>query len=185
MSGAALPRPFPLLLSSNHVPPPGRELLVLARQWSDRNVKVERLQKENAERPKVAFSTSFGKTGQHGPFHTASTVVFQNIFSNTGNHYNQATGVFTAPVRGAYYFGFTIGAYLHSTVMGLTLFKNEQQIIHTGEWGNHGQFRYASNTVILQLEVGDVVFMQLPANYRMFDDLHHRNTFTGFLLYPV
>ncbi|KAM9499553.1 uncharacterized protein ACWYII_002417 [Salvelinus alpinus] len=47
---------------------------------------VERLQKENAERPKVAFSTSFGETGQHGPFHTATTVVFQNIFSNTGNH---------------------------------------------------------------------------------------------------
>ncbi|CAB1316175.1 unnamed protein product, partial [Coregonus sp. 'balchen'] len=146
---------------------------------------VDRLQKENTDRPKVAFSTSFGKTGQHGPFHTATTVVFKNIFSNTGNHYNEATGVFTTPVRGDYYFSFTIGAYLQSTVMGLTLFKNEQQIIHTGEWGNHGQFRHASNTVILQLEVGDIVFMQLPANYRIFYDLHHRNTFAGILLYPV
>uniref|UniRef100_A0A8C7FJ74 C1q domain-containing protein n=1 Tax=Oncorhynchus kisutch TaxID=8019 RepID=A0A8C7FJ74_ONCKI len=137
------------------------------------------------ERPKVAFSTSLGKTGHQGPFNTATTVIYKNIFTNTGEHYNQATGIFTAPVRGVYHFSFTMGDFLQSTVMGLTLFKNEQQIIHSGEVGDHQQFRYASNAVILQLEVGDVVFMQLPANYRIYDDSNHRNTFIGILLFPV
>ncbi|XP_013993628.2 complement C1q-like protein 2 [Salmo salar] len=146
---------------------------------------VEKLQRENAERPKVAFSTSLGKTGHLGQFNTATTVVYKNIFTNTGGHYNQATGIFTAPVRGVYHFSFTIGDFLQSTVMGLSLFKNEQQIIHSGEVGDHQQFRYASNAVILQLEVGDVIFMQLPANYRIYDDSNHRNTFNGILLFPV
>ncbi|XP_064817243.1 complement C1q-like protein 2 [Oncorhynchus masou masou] len=146
---------------------------------------VAKLQRENAERPKVAFSTSLGKTGHQGPFNIATTVVYKNIFTNTGEHYNQATGIFTAPVRGVYHFSFTMGDFLQSTVMGLSLFKNEQQIIHSGEVGDHQQFRYASNAVILQLEVGDVVFMQLPANYRIYDDSNHRNTFIGILLFPV
>uniref|UniRef100_A0A8K9VBH3 C1q domain-containing protein n=1 Tax=Oncorhynchus mykiss TaxID=8022 RepID=A0A8K9VBH3_ONCMY len=110
---------------------------------------------------------------------------YKNIFTNTGEHYNQATGIFTAPVRGVYYFSFTMGDFLQSTVMGLSLFKNEQLIIHSGEVGDHQQFRNASNAVILQLEVGDVVFMQLPANYRIYDDSNHRNTFIGILLFPV
>ncbi|XP_041741993.1 complement C1q-like protein 2 isoform X1 [Coregonus clupeaformis] len=146
---------------------------------------IEKLQRENAERPKAAFSTSLGKTGHHGPFNTATTVIYKNIFTNTGDHYNNATGSFTAPVRGVYHFSFTMGDFLQSTVMGLSLFKNEQQIIHSGEWGDHMQFRSASNAVILQLEVGDVVFMQLPANYRIYDDSNHRNTFTGILLFPI
>ncbi|XP_071029180.1 cerebellin 17 [Oncorhynchus clarkii lewisi] len=146
---------------------------------------LEALKTENAERPKVAFSTSLGKTGHQGPFNTATTVVYKNIFTNTGEHYNQATGIFTAPVRGVYYFSFTMGDFLQSTVMGLSLFKNEQLIIHSGEVGDHQQFRNASNAVILQLEVGDVVFMQLPANYRIYDDSNHRNTFIGILLFPV
>uniref|UniRef100_A0A4W5NEG3 C1q domain-containing protein n=1 Tax=Hucho hucho TaxID=62062 RepID=A0A4W5NEG3_9TELE len=153
---------------------------------------VEKLQRENhslyspafTERPKVAFSTSLGKTGHQGPFNTATTVVYKYIFTNTGDHYNQTTGIFTAPVRGVYHFSFTMGDFLETT-MGLSLFKNEQQIIHSGEVGDHRQFRYASNAVILQLEVRDVIFMQLPANYRIYDDSNHRNTFTGILLFPV
>uniref|UniRef100_A0AAY5K9G8 C1q domain-containing protein n=1 Tax=Esox lucius TaxID=8010 RepID=A0AAY5K9G8_ESOLU len=167
---------------------------------------IERLQKENTgkielmivnvfyqpcyspsftERPKVAFSTSLGTTGSHGPFNTATTVVYRHVFSNTGSHYNINTGVFTAPVKGLYHFTFTMGDFLKSTVMGLTLFKNGEAIIHSGESGDHQRFRYASNGVIIPLEKGDVVFMQLPENYRIYDDSHHRNTFNGMLLYTL
>lgn len=41
----------------------------------------------------------------------------------------------------------------------------------------------AANGVVLQLEVGDVVSVQLSGN--VWDDQYHRTTFSGFLLFPV
>ncbi|KAL0994161.1 hypothetical protein UPYG_G00118550 [Umbra pygmaea] len=162
-----------------------KENSALVSRLTSTESQIEKLQKEIAERPKVAFSTSLGTTGQHGPFNVQTTVVYKNIFSNIGDNYSKVTGQFTAPVKGVYHFSFTIGAFLRSTTMGLTLYHNEKQIIHSGEWGDHQQFRYATNAVILQLEKGDVVFMQLPANYQIYDDSNHRNTFNGILLYTI
>ena len=91
-------------------------------------------------------------------------------------------GAFTAPVKGVYHFSFTVGAFQGTAVMGLTLVKNDQRVMHVGEAGSHGQYRYASNAVILELERGDVVFVQLPKEYWIYDDDHNRNTFNGFLI---
>lgn len=41
----------------------------------------------------------------------------------------------------------------------------------------------ASNGVVLQLEVGDVVSVQLSGS--VCDDQYHRTTFRGFLLFPL
>ena len=44
---------------------------------------------------------------------------------------------------------------------------------------------YLSSGASLQLEVGDVVNMRLPAGYRIYDDLDNHTTFTGFLLFTL
>lgn len=53
------------------------------------------------------------------------TIVFAEIITNTGNHYNSATGVFVAPVAGQYFFTTSVrdlsnqgGTVLHIVVNG-------------------------------------------------------------------
>ena len=53
------------------------------------------------------------------------------------------------------------------------------------EYDTDGLRHYLSSGASLQLEVGDVVNMRLPAGYRIYDDLDNHTTFTGFLLFTL
>ncbi|XP_053176287.1 complement C1q-like protein 2 [Scomber japonicus] len=68
---------------------------------------VEELKRQNADQPKVAFSLGLTDSGLIGPFNTAITLKFSKVITNFGQVYSPTTGLFTAPVRGAYYFSFT------------------------------------------------------------------------------
>ncbi|CAM4589530.1 unnamed protein product [Leuciscus chuanchicus] len=75
---------------------------------------------------KVAFAATLGHG--FGPFHEPVTVVYNNVLVNVRRAYNPTTGIFTAPVKGVYFF--MVSALHHSTMlMDLRLFKNDQQIM--------------------------------------------------------
>ena len=97
-----------------------------------------------------------------------------------------SSGVFTAPVRGVYYFRFTAADGRRSkTKAGVQMLKNDHKImvIHIL---NNGLWSYASNAVTLELEQGDMIMMRLPSGYSLFDDNNNNyNTFSGFLLFPM
>ncbi|KTF83127.1 hypothetical protein cypCar_00041677 [Cyprinus carpio] len=65
-----------------------------------------------SERLKVAFSASLSALeNTHrfiGPYTTATTLVYENAFTNIGNVYDTSTGIFTAPVKGVYFFNFVV-----------------------------------------------------------------------------
>ncbi|XP_076597577.1 uncharacterized protein LOC143327223 [Chaetodon auriga] len=67
--------------------------------------------KRDGEVKQVAFSASLlaSGSGHVGPFNIHTPLVFGHVVSNIGNAYNPNTGMFTAPVRGAYRFEFYIG----------------------------------------------------------------------------
>ncbi|XP_050976366.1 cerebellin 17 [Labeo rohita] len=146
---------------------------------------LEAIKRENAEQPKVAFSADLGKRGDLGPQSTEITLTFNNIFTNTGNNYNPATGLFTAPVKGVYYFRFTACGVQIRQSLGASLHKNGQKIVSVGQWRNHDQHRYASNAAVLQLEVGDVVCVKLLPGYTIYDSPDNLSTFSGFLIFPL
>ncbi|TDH05379.1 hypothetical protein EPR50_G00143000 [Perca flavescens] len=135
----------------------------------------------------VAFSASLVVAGETtlGPLPTATTLIYKHVPTNIGNAYNSNTGVFTAPVRGAYNFEWSVGARGDgSHGSGAWLVKNSEKVFVA--WERQNQYRgSASNGVTLLLEVGDVVSVRLVANSVVNDNENHLNTFSGHLLFTM
>uniref|UniRef100_A0AAY4DQ57 C1q domain-containing protein n=1 Tax=Denticeps clupeoides TaxID=299321 RepID=A0AAY4DQ57_9TELE len=135
----------------------------------------------------VSFSVSLTSTGQVvvGPSQSPTILVFRHVITNIGNAYNPYTGTFTAPIRGVYMFSFTIFGDGHPGVpTGASLHKNGEHII----LGIHHQpsgGASASDGVILLLEVGDVVYLQLWPGTWVNDNSNHQTIFNGHLLYEM
>lgn len=92
--------------------------------------------------------------------------------------------MFTAPVRGLYFFSFTAADYLKG-YMGVYLYRNDQPIIFNLGLNDHGGYTSLSNGVALRLEEGDGVRLRLPASYRLYDDSRNFTVFSGFLAFPL
>ncbi|XP_038821359.1 complement C1q-like protein 2 [Salvelinus namaycush] len=139
--------------------------------------------------PKVAFSVALRDSGSGniGPFTTNTPLQYKRVFSNAGSSYNPATGIFTAMVRGMYCFRYS----MYSNNSGrpnsvVSLMKNSEMLVTT--WNTDDSMNVhesASNAAVVQLEVGDSVYIQLWANRVLYDDSNNYNTFTGFLLFTV
>ncbi|KAF1378040.1 hypothetical protein PFLUV_G00185460 [Perca fluviatilis] len=149
------------------------------------------LQRETTVR-QVAFSASLvagvepGESVTTGPFPSFTTLIFKHVPTNIGNAYNSTTGVFTAPVRGAYHFEWWVAAFgdngAHAS--GAALVKNSENIFTA--WEQRKEYLgTASNGVTLLLEVGDVVSVSLWADTVAFDNANHHTTFSGHLLFPM
>uniref|UniRef100_A0A673GPC1 C1q domain-containing protein n=1 Tax=Sinocyclocheilus rhinocerous TaxID=307959 RepID=A0A673GPC1_9TELE len=151
-------------------------------------IKMDELMKQN-QAPKVAFSasllSSFGPQSV-GPFHNLHTLIYEYVFLNIGDSYDPNTGIFTAPVRGAYafrVFSKAFGSPERDVTAGL--FKNDQHIISTHGHQASG-FISSSNGVSLLLEEGDQMKVNLYPGQWIFDDgEHHHSTFSGHLLFPM
>ncbi|XP_041744998.2 complement C1q-like protein 2 [Coregonus clupeaformis] len=161
-----------------------RKIEVMENRLAAAESQVETL-KAKAE-TKVAFSAGFGGTGYFGPFNVDFTLVYQKVLTNLGNAYNPATGIFTAPVRGAYHFS----VYHHSGAnrrSDSVLFKNKEQIAYISAMNKDGSYN-GSNGIIMQLEEGDVVYVVLKANSWIWDHMSQPGAigwchFNGILLF--
>ncbi|XP_028452020.1 complement C1q-like protein 4 [Perca flavescens] len=142
--------------------------------------------KQQLQARQVAFSASLvagSKSGQEcttGPFPTNTLLIYKHVPTNIGNAYNPNSGVFTAPVRGAYHFEWWVTEDYGGHAASAVLVKNSENVFMA--WEKHGS---ASNGVTLLLEVGDVVFVRLVANTVARDNDNHHTTFSGFLLFPM
>uniref|UniRef100_A0A8C6SJ73 C1q domain-containing protein n=1 Tax=Neogobius melanostomus TaxID=47308 RepID=A0A8C6SJ73_9GOBI len=138
-------------------------------------------QVEKTLQPKVAFSVGLTSSGLVGPYNAMKTLVYNKIFSNIGGAYNPAKGIFTAPVRGVYYFTFT-GFNNHHTPGGMMMYVGNKMLSFPQSRVSETFF---SNAVTRQMSEGETAWVRLPAGYSLYDDGHHYCTLTGFLLYPV
>ena len=160
------------------------ELTAVKTRLAATETEVVNLEKEITETPKVAFSAGLYNSGYIAG-NTDLNLVFTKIITNVGQAYSNITGFFTAPVKGVYYFRFTVMDVLSSRSMTIRIVKNGEQVMRLYEYDTDAQTSYLSSGVTLQLEVGDVVNMQLPAGSRLYDDSDNRSTFGGFLLFPL
>ncbi|XP_031416240.1 complement C1q subcomponent subunit B-like isoform X2 [Clupea harengus] len=132
----------------------------------------------------VAFGASLGPYENQGPYNTEITLVYKDVFANAGNAYNPATGIFTAPVKGVYYFSFT-GHNRSSRSMSLRLMKNGHQMVTVSNHVAGNLYETGTNGMNLQLEKGDHVYMRLRENTWIFDNKNDHSTFIGHLLFPL
>ncbi|CAB1352577.1 unnamed protein product [Coregonus sp. 'balchen'] len=154
---------------------------------------VEELQRQNEvyslscrhRQTKVAFSAALADSGRIGPYNYDHTLKYQKVLTNIGSAYSTATGIFTAPVKGVYYFRFTAMDACHSETMGVALFKNNQQIKFNGGYNNEESQEYLTNGVTLLLGQGNEVYMLLLSGMGLYDSSANHCTFTDFLLFTM
>ncbi|KAI4808132.1 hypothetical protein KUCAC02_000200 [Chaenocephalus aceratus] len=147
---------------------------------------VDKLKQNSAKGgPHIAFSASLANFGEiyKGPC-TDKALIFKRVFSNTGNGYDPNTGIFTAPVNGLYFLSFSTYGY-NTHVMGAILMKNGVSQISTYDDPSTDGSDSSSNAVVLQLDGGDKVYMELWDDGRVFDNMNGHTTFSGFLVFPA
>ncbi|XP_028452298.1 complement C1q-like protein 2 [Perca flavescens] len=156
----------------------------LKEQSEQQKTEVDKL-KQQTQVQQVAFSASLVVAGESriGPVISDTTLIYKYVPTNIGNAYNSNTGLFTAPVRGAYHFEWHFAGDNSGGSAGW-LVKNSQNVFAVYERQASG-FMSASNGVTLLLEVGDIVFVRLAATSFVFDNLNHHTTFSGHLLFPI
>uniref|UniRef100_A0A671QTG3 Cerebellin 11 n=1 Tax=Sinocyclocheilus anshuiensis TaxID=1608454 RepID=A0A671QTG3_9TELE len=137
--------------------------------------------------PKVAFTASMSNTEDthRGPFSTETKLIFDKVLTNIGNAYDPVTGVFTAPVKGVYYFRYS-GSAFSSHDMGLSIFKGTARFVSSYEYNSGERNDQMSNGAVMELDVGEEVHMRLWIRTWIFvDPRYNYSTFTGYLLYPL
>ncbi|KAE8283411.1 Adiponectin 30 kDa adipocyte complement-related protein [Larimichthys crocea] len=173
----------------------GKKVANMAEQITLLEAKLQNTEKDAQElrsliggTPRVAFSAALRDSGSGdiGPFSTNTPLKYKNVFSNTGNSYNNSTGIFTVMVKGMYFFRFSMFNILASapnSVVGL-MKNGERQISVWGRSGFNANVM-GSNAVVIPLEVGDNVYIELYAHTKVYDNGMNYNTFSGFLLFTM
>ncbi|XP_060783648.1 adiponectin-like [Neoarius graeffei] len=138
---------------------------------------------------KVAFSATLSPLTSAfrniGPYPDRRTLVYGNVLMNIGSAYDPETGIFTAPVRGVYFFIFFL-FNPNEVATGLSLVKNGEAVVLASDNPPGADTEdTAGNTVSLLLEKGDRIYLQLLENRKVYTDANRRNTFSGHLLFTI
>ncbi|KAF1378056.1 hypothetical protein PFLUV_G00185620 [Perca fluviatilis] len=107
------------------------EVNKLKTEVDKQKTEVDKLKQQQLGR-QVAFSAGLLAGGQTqaniGPFTSDTTLIFKHVVTNIGNAYNPTTGLFTAPLRGAYHFEWTVASFRGGEESGGWLVKNSEYV---------------------------------------------------------
>ncbi|XP_066270840.1 complement C1q-like protein 4 [Branchiostoma lanceolatum] len=139
--------------------------------------------------PVVAFSVARTANVDRTSSHTL--VTYDVVITNVGGAFNKGTGKFVAGVGGIYFFTFTGKTEWKAKVTYKAhLMKNEEIVVSLHE--NNGdliQHNSGSNSAVLQLHVGDEVWVRLDGDGRTLAGTGSSHpgsrflTFSGFLIH--
>ncbi|XP_051919194.1 complement C1q tumor necrosis factor-related protein 4 [Hippocampus zosterae] len=129
-----------------------------------------------------AFSVARTNSMEGGP---KMTVTFDTVYVNIGGDFDPKIGLFRCRIPGAYYFSFTVGKFPHKD-LSVMLMKNRNEVQAIVYEENAGEERKVqSQSVMLQLEFGDTIWLRLHGDprYALYSNTGHYTTFNGFLIY--
>ncbi|XP_063771738.1 adiponectin-like [Pseudophryne corroboree] len=109
---------------------------------------------------------------------------FTKVFYNEYRHYDDTTGKFSCPIKGLYLFTYHITVYMKDVKIGL--YKNDKPIMFTFDQFQTNNVDQASGSVLLHLDIGDEVWLQIYGEEfgGIYGDNLNDSSFSGVLLYP-
>jgi hypothetical protein len=143
----------------------------------------ERLRIDSAGRVTMPYQPSFAATRNQGDVSNA-VYVYTNVYHNTGGHYNNSNGRFTAPVTGSYFIsanhmtsnGATYNNYEYYIRVNGSLF----QTVYSSSGGNlHHRWNWHG---VLYLQAGDYVDVFIPAGFSIYGQSNVYQHFSGYLI---
>ncbi|KAL0966107.1 hypothetical protein UPYG_G00291020 [Umbra pygmaea] len=133
---------------------------------------------------KVAFSALRGTNHEPSDLsNTSLTIYFDQVLVNIGNHFDLQASVFLAPRRGIYSFSFHVVKVYNRQTIQVNLMHNEYPIISAFAGDQDVTREAASNSVLLQLEQEDTLYLKLERGNLMGGWRY--STFSGFLVFPI
>uniref|UniRef100_A0A665V1Y6 Cerebellin 18 n=1 Tax=Echeneis naucrates TaxID=173247 RepID=A0A665V1Y6_ECHNA len=139
---------------------------------------------------RVAFTASMSsRTKCLGPLTRNNPIPYDIISLNQGGGYNPALGIFTAPRSGVYSFSFSV--YSKLGVPGKRMYykarlmRNGEVVASTREDNREDSEDSSSQSVLLSLQQGGQVYVELLSGRQLCGNVKSLNSFTGFLIYPT
>ncbi|CAI9536185.1 unnamed protein product [Staurois parvus] len=109
---------------------------------------------------------------------------FTKVFYNEQRHYDDSTGKFSCNIKGLYLFTYHLTVYMKDVKVGL--YKNSKPIMFTFDQFQSNNVDQASGSVLLHLDAGDEVWLQIYGEDfgGIYGDNLNDSSFSGILLYP-
>ncbi|XP_026800173.2 complement C1q-like protein 3 [Pangasianodon hypophthalmus] len=109
---------------------------------------------------------------------------FSTVITNLGGHYDASTGTFTCNFAGVYYFSYHI--VKNGLSLRADLVLNDHKTVASAVAVDALHTDTASNSAVLQLSVGDRVYVRLNKSDSTLKDTQNLfSTFSGHLLYEL
>ncbi|KPP64632.1 adiponectin-like [Scleropages formosus] len=133
----------------------------------------------------LMYHSSFS-VGLTDPVHTTNVPIrFTKFFHNEQRHYDDVSGKFRCALPGVYFFTYHLTIYPRDA--RVSLYKNDRTVMFTYDQFKQNNLDQASGSIILHLETGDEVWLQVYGEEEfggVYADNINDSTFSGFLLYP-
>ena len=115
---------------------------------------------------------------------TKQIIIFQTVLQNEGNAYDSATGIFTAPVNGTYFFRVQLCAdHRNSARFQLAVDDKDDTFLAISHYNHDADSTSTSGSVAHFLSEGQRVWVQASYNSGLDDNSICLNQFSGMLVH--
>ncbi|XP_071494720.1 uncharacterized protein [Diadema antillarum] len=126
---------------------------------------------------------SFGNTNIiTASSHDDMILHFDHQFVNIGDDFDQERSVFTCSINGTYYFVMHANKWSNSRNLYIKLMLNGEMVSAIYEDAGYDYYDGISNSLLLHLQRGDRVWLQLHSNNEVYGGLARMTTFSGWLV---
>ena len=128
--------------------------------------------------------TAWANTGTETEYEANAIIVFDQVISNFGGHYNPDTSSFVCPFDGVYMVNISVMSYVGNQAVG-DIMHNGRELVSTWADNHSDTSTQASNTVLVECQRGDVLWIRSGSSDTTLYGTGRRSTFSAFLMHRL